>query len=312
MKQKRDPLGFITKYKARLCAGGHKSIEFVNYWTTYSPVVSWGTVRLVLVLALINNWHMQSVDFILAFPQAPVKTDIFMKPPKVPPDFIISDLPKYADRFLNVYKLIKNLYGLKDAGKTWYDYLRSRGWKPSLVDKCLFTKDKIILVLYVDDAVSISPNQLLINHEIRSLQKEDYLETRFKQYNDGSIKLTQPRMIERVLKIVGLDGKQNDVKTHYSPADSSKLLDNDPDAKPRMQKWHYWSAVGCLSYIQSMIRPDINMSVQQTAQFCNNPSKEHEEAVKRICRYLISTKDCGIIMKPDSNKGLECYCDADY
>lgn len=186
MKRKRDPLGFIIKYKARLCAGGHKSIEFVDYWTTYSPVVSWGTVRLVLILALINEWHMRSVDFILAFPQAPVKTDIFMKPPKVPPDFIIPDLPKFADRFLNVYKLIKNLYGLKDAGKTWYDFLRKglerRGWKPSMVDECLFTKNNIILVLYVDDAVLISPNQLLINHEIRSLQKE------YSLTDDGELK----------------------------------------------------------------------------------------------------------------------------
>ena len=41
MKRKRNPLGEITKCKARLCAGGHKSIENVNYWATYSPVVSW-------------------------------------------------------------------------------------------------------------------------------------------------------------------------------------------------------------------------------------------------------------------------------
>ena len=79
----------ITKWKARLCAGGHKSIEFVDYWNTYSPVVSWSTVRLLLVLALINNWHMQSIDFVLAFPQAPVKTDIYMLPPKVPSSFKI-------------------------------------------------------------------------------------------------------------------------------------------------------------------------------------------------------------------------------
>lgn len=119
-------------------------------------------------------------------------------------------------------------------------------------------------------------------------------------------------MIERVLQIVGLDTDRNDVKLHDSPADSSKLLDNDPNAKSRVQKWNYRSAVGCLSYIQSMIRPDITMSVQQAARFCINPSREHEEAVKRICRYLLSTRERGIVMKPDPNKGLECYCDADW
>jgi hypothetical protein len=90
MKRKRNPIGTIIKWKARLCAGGHKSIELVDYSMTYSPVVSWNTVRLIIVMALVNNdWYMQSIDFVLAFPQAPIKTDIFMRPPKVPHDFII-------------------------------------------------------------------------------------------------------------------------------------------------------------------------------------------------------------------------------
>ena len=43
----------------------------------------------MIVMALINNWHMQSIDFVLSLPQAPVKTDICMKPPKVPKEFEI-------------------------------------------------------------------------------------------------------------------------------------------------------------------------------------------------------------------------------
>eukprot|EP00980_Cylindrotheca_fusiformis_P016832 scaffold5080_cov130-Cylindrotheca_fusiformis.AAC.1 len=58
MKRKRNPVGEIIKWKARLCAGGHKSIENVDYWSTYSPVVSWSTVRLMIVFALLNDWHM--------------------------------------------------------------------------------------------------------------------------------------------------------------------------------------------------------------------------------------------------------------
>ena len=67
--------------------------------------------------AILNDWHMESIDFVLAFPQAPLKTDIYMRPPKVQSGFSIPDLPTFSDRFLNVYKLLKNLYGLKDAGK---------------------------------------------------------------------------------------------------------------------------------------------------------------------------------------------------
>jgi hypothetical protein len=89
-------------------------------------------------------------------------------------------------------------------------------------------------------------------------------------------------------------------------------LDNDPNGKHREQSWNYRSAVGCLSYIQAMIQPDTTMPVQQCTRFCNEPKRDHEEAVKRICRYLLKTKDQGLILKLDKSSGLECFVDADW
>lgn len=222
--------------------------------------------------------------------------------------------------------MIKNLYGLKDAGKTWYDYLKlgldKRGWKQSQVDSCMFTKDGIILLVYVDDAILISPYKSLIQKKIKSLQEnynltdhvelKDYLGVRFEQRKYKPIKLSQPKMIERVLQIVGID--PNNPQTHFKnlPASAKKVLDNNPDVLPRKQHWHYRSAVGCLSYIQAMNQPDITMPTQACARFFNEPKREHEEAVKRICQYLAKTKDDGLILKPDSTKGLECYVDTDW
>jgi hypothetical protein len=326
MKRKRNPIGEILKWKARLCAGGHKSLAFINYWSTYSPVVSWNTVRLMIIMALVNGWHMQSIDFVLAFPQAPIKTDIYMKPPRVPPNFEIPDLPSFTDRFTHVYKLLRNLYGLKDAGKTWHEFLKKgllkRQWEVSDIYGCLFTKDGIMLVVYVDDAILISPSKALISKEIASIQEDydltddgelqDYLGTRFDRKPDGSLELTQPKMIDRVLRIVGLDPDSTRTKLHDTPAASDRLLDNDPNGKPGEQSWNYRSAVGCLSYLQAMIRPNTTMPVQQCTRFCNEPKRDHEEAVKRICRYLLKTKDQGLILKPDKSRGLECFVDADW
>ena len=70
--------------------------------------------------------------------------------------------------------------------------------------------------------------------------------------------------------------------------------------------------MGCLEYIQAIVRPDITTATQQCARFCDNPKKQHEEAVKRICRYLLKTKSKGLKLKPDLSKGLECYVDADW
>ncbi|CAJ1933824.1 unnamed protein product [Cylindrotheca closterium] len=327
MKRKKNPIGEIIKWKARLCAGSHMSIENVDYWNTYAPVVSWSTVCLVVIFALINDWHMESIDFVLAYPQAPIRTDIFMKPPKVPPNFTIPDLPKTADRSINVYKLLQNLYGLKDAGRTWSQFLHKglidQGWKQSSIDSCLYTKQNIILVLYVDDACLLSPDKNLINREIKSLQEQynltddgelqDYLGTRFTKLPDGSILLEQPRMINRILEMVGLDASDSSrVKTHDCPASSTNILDKDPDGKPHGYAWNYRSVVGSLSYVQAMIRPDITMAVQQCARFCNDPKESHAMAVKRICRYLYKTRHMGLHFKPDKTKGLECYVDADW
>ena len=118
---------------------------------------------------------MESINFVLRCPQAPIKTDIYMRPANVPSGFSIPDLPTFSDRCLNVYKLLKNLYGLKDAGKTWFDFLKKglleQVWKKSEIDSCLFTKERILLVVYVDDAILFFPHKTLIYIEIKSLQE---------------------------------------------------------------------------------------------------------------------------------------------
>ena len=38
----------------------------------------------------------------------------------------------------------------------------------------------------------------------------------------------------------------------------------------------------------------------------------HEKAVKRIIRYLKTTKDKGLLLNVDKTKGIECFVDADF
>ena len=77
----RDPIGEIKKQKSRLYPRGNKYIDYVDYWNIYSPVVSCNTVRLMLVMELINYLNMQSIEFVLELLRSPIKTDIYMKPP---------------------------------------------------------------------------------------------------------------------------------------------------------------------------------------------------------------------------------------
>ncbi|KAL7554030.1 hypothetical protein ACHAWF_017894 [Thalassiosira exigua] len=67
-----------------------------------------------------------------------------------------------------------------------------------------------------------------------------------------------------------------------------------------------------LGYLQGTLRPDISMAIHQCARFNSNPKLSHGQAVKRIVRYLLHSKDKGLILKPDTSQGLECYVNADF
>ena len=78
----------------------------VNYWNIYASVVSWLAVRLMFILTIIEGWYSESIDFTLAFPQAPLETPIFMEFP------VGMNLVGYGSTEY-VLELKKNLYGLK-------------------------------------------------------------------------------------------------------------------------------------------------------------------------------------------------------
>ena len=90
------------------------------------------------------------------------------------------------------------------------------------------------------------------------------------------------------------------------------LLTRDEYVLQLKHDWKYRTLTGMLGYLQVTSRPDISMATNQCARFNTNPKLCHKRAVKRICKYLLDTKDKGIIFRPDKTKGLECHVDADF
>jgi hypothetical protein len=325
MKRKRDPLGIITKYKARLCAHGGQTVKGIHYQESYSPVVAWTTIRLILILSLIFKWHTRQIDFVLAFPQAEMKADVYMQvPEKFTANQDLTQLIRdphaiHPSKQSNALKLDKNLYGLKDASLNWFEHLKKgllqRNFKQSEVDPCLFLRPDCIMICYVDDSIICSPSQKVIDDLVTSLEKDytltdegdinAYLGIRVERQGDA-FKLTQPHLIERILQAVSL----KDQRQHHTPADT--ILQKDTDGPPRQTDFHYRSVIGMYSYLVSNTRPDMQMAVHQCSRFSNDPKLQHEQAIKRMSRYLKGTPNDGIIMKPDLSKGFECYVDADF
>jgi hypothetical protein len=77
MKRKRDIMTRqIKKYKARLNLDGSKMKQGQHYDQTYAPVATWNSIRTMLILAAYDGWYTRQIDYVLAFPQAPIDREI--------------------------------------------------------------------------------------------------------------------------------------------------------------------------------------------------------------------------------------------
>ena len=81
-------------------------------------MVSWAAARLLLSIASLNKISTRSIDFVLAFPQADLEEPIHME---LPAGFNPEDEESKKGRVL---KVVKNLYGLKNASLNWFEKLK--------------------------------------------------------------------------------------------------------------------------------------------------------------------------------------------
>ena len=86
----------------------------------------------------------------------------------------------------------------------------------------------------------------------------------------------------------------------------------DVDGDPFSENWEYPVVIGMLLYLAQNSRPDIAFAVHQCARFTHSPKHSHAVAVKRILRYLNSTKDKGMYIKPNKSLTIDCHVDADF
>ena len=310
LRRKRNPDGTLKGLKARWCVRGDLQPPVAD---TYAPVVQWSTIRLVLYFTLFFNLSTRCIDFSNAFVQAPLTDPIYVHLPR---GFHSTD-----DRDVCL-KLKKSLYGITQAPRLWYEHLKAklekRGFKQSRLDPCLFYSKSVMLVIWVDDVVMASRDPASLDRLIADLKTDSDLTdegelTAFlgiqvqRDIAGKQFTLTQPGLTERVLDTLGLQSGN----TRWTPADAA-ALGSDVAGDPLIADWNYRSVVGMLLYLSNNTRPDIAFAVHQCARFSHNPKHSHGLAVKAIGRYLLCTRDKGLILEPTGDIAIDCYVDADF
>ena len=319
MKRKRRVMSQqVYKWKSRLNIGGHKMIEGRDYDQTYSPTASWPSIRLLLSLSLIHGWETRSLDYVQAYPQAPVERPMYMQ---IPQGFQVGEASDSSSYLLEIHK---NIYGQKQAGRVWNQYLVEKlltiGFKQSEHDDCIFYKGNAMYVLYTDDSILAGPDPKELDQIMDEIKTtglkitseegiDDFLGVHIDKKDDGSFELTQPHLITSILEDLGLNKENVAIKS--TPAATSKLLSRHPSSPVFDEHFHYRRVIGKMNYLEKCTRPDIAYAVHQCARFSTDPRFEHGQAVKWLGRYLYGTRDKGMILKPSGDL-LEVYVDSDF
>jgi hypothetical protein len=326
---KRLPTGLIRKLKARLCVRGDREIENVHYWETYAPVVSWTTVRLLLILSAELELATRQVDYTAAFVHANIETPPNYENMNTQEQYRASQFAEMPRGFAEpgkVLRLRKNLYGKKSAPRLWFNHLKAKleatGFEQMVdVDPCLFISEKVICLVYVDDTLLYARDMKDIDDVIKQLTEKHKMVLEVeddvagflgvhieRDSKTGKVTLTQRGLIDRIIEALDIE----DLPPVDTPSD--QYLGKDPLGDPANCTFNYASVIGMIWYLYGHSRPDLGFACSQAARFSFAPRRSHELALIRIGQYLKATRDGGLILKPmpTDHFKMDVYVDSDF
>ena len=108
-----------------------------------------------------------------------------------------------------------------------------------------------------------------------------------------SIAILQSKYIESILKKEGLE-QANPVAM---PLDPNSPLEPNPEGNVGNHSNLFARLLGELQFIANTTRPNIAYAVNRLVSYTANPSLQHVGVLKRILRYLSSTRTHGILYR---------------
>ena len=272
-----------------------------------SPTCTRESLRLVISIAAMKSWNLESIDFTAAFLQGgPIQRNVFLRLP--------SDVcPKST-----VWKLKRTIYGLNDAPRSWYEKIRggliSLGGTISYYDQALFLWHDCegqlvgIIACHVDD-FALCGNTWFQKQVLQKIMKNfkvgDHQSGTFKHLglmmnqNRNSVKVSQHKYCQEIEPI--------EIKKHRSCLRDSELT--------REEKYDLRSLGGQLLWASTQTRPDLSFLACQLANVGRNPTvkqlHEANKAVRKMKNDKVEIKYPKLNGSPHNLKVI-CFSDASY
>ena len=290
--------------------------------------MSHSTLRLVLTIIVHNKMYTIQFDIKAAFLAATLdsKNQIYLSIPQ--------GLERYLKKSLKgkVLRLRKSLYGLKQAPREFNKMLNKAlidmGFKPTLSDKCLYSKKTkqvwIIIAVWVDDGILASTDKDHIAITIKQLKKifnlgqveelNYFLGMKIRYIRErGRLTLSS----ERYVKELAARFNSYKTKNRSTPQEpGSKLMKPTGELADRTEfqaNRSYREIVGSLLYVSITTRPDISYGVGRLSRYLNDFDQTHWKAALYLLGYLQTTKDKELIFQRKTQPGgvqISCFTDA--
>ena len=322
LRQKMKDAQTVDKLKARLCICGNELEEVHS--DTYSPTVAALTHSLLLQIAVHDRMCIQMIDTVAAYLHQKYPEDakpLYVKFPKL----VALALNRNPD---TTYRVKKYVYGLPDSGRAYYEaysnHLIEHGYLRSTNDPCLFFRIKsptrrIYIWAHVDDTLVAADDvsdieelkeairtrfQITVNEEA-----DQHLGVNIAKQKDGSLKLTQSKLLKSIFDEFLEPAKQGRRRTRVPMKPNPRLEDDSP-----FDRTTYLHLIGMLNYLLRS-RPDISTALAFASTRAVNPTLDDFQRLLDVVHYLWNTRDLGLVIHPgdrDAPLQLRCYVDASF
>lgn len=290
---KFDQEGYLSRFKARLCARG--DLQIMSREDTYAATLTARSFRALMAISAIFDLDAFQYDAINAFVNSTLDEEVYI------------ELPDGFKDKENSLRLIKALYGLRRSPRLWQlefgGWLTTLGLKQIPDDPCVYKSDRFIVIFFVDDIVTLS----------YAGNREEQRKFEAKLYNKYPIKIMgelkwflgirvlrdrphrrlwicQDSYIDKIVHRFNLE----EGKRYPTPLVAGKRMEPNHE-DPKQSKIHeYQMKVGSIIYPTYITRPDVAFAASKLAEYLQNPSQTHLDNADRVIKHLDHTRTLAI------------------